>query len=611
MEEQVGQLWHRFITRLSQTHYPEAAVSLSAVQQPLGIFFRALGGDGGLRLQAAAAVSHFAPRRWLQRMAGTHTQVELAWRDEQVLYLPAAIAQFSQQELNQDLYYWLTALAAQATASGLPWLQQQQQHTQALLERYPGLKQRYQRLVAAYLPQRPALTALPLADRLQEQLIQQALQNPHAVLEQDWPAISRPPQPVVLWLHPHPPTAATDQRHPPEVPESSPPAQQAMPTLKRRRQAQRAESPQRNRGLIAARMDSIFGAAEAVNVDRSTEDNDNLDQAQQIADDLDQISVARDAHTTASRIKFDLDLPAAAYDDLPLGEGVLFPEWDYQRQRLQADYCQVLTLLPAQASACALPPHLAKAARQLRHQFQVLRPQRQWLPAQNSGLEIDLDQFVQWLTERHSRTGGKMPGLYRDLKPAQRDLACLLLADLSLSTDSWVNNRARVIEVIQDSLFLFAESLAAVGDAFALYGFSSRHRSHVRIHQIKTFDERYGAEIRGRIAALKPGYYTRMGAAIRFATAQLQQRPAHQRLLLLLTDGKPNDLDRYESRYGIEDTRYALKQARQAGIQPFCITIDQQAEDYLPHLFGRDFIWLRHPTELPRRLPVLYAKLTA
>ncbi|HNF65489.1 MAG TPA: VWA domain-containing protein, partial [Plasticicumulans sp.] len=201
--------------------------------------------------------------------------------------------------------------------------------------------------------------------------------------------------------------------------------------------------------------------------------------------------------------------------------------------------------------------------------------------------------------------------LYRDFRGGVRDLACLLLADLSLSTDAWVGEHGRVIDVIRDALHLFAEALAATGDRYALYGFSSRRRDHVRLLALKAFDERHDAGIRGRIAAIRPGYYTRMGAAIRHATTLLGREPASRRILILLTDGKPNDLDRYEGRWGIEDTRAAIREAREAGLQPFCVTIDEQAHDYLPYLFGtQGWVLIRKPAELPRELPLLYARLT-
>jgi nitric oxide reductase NorD protein len=168
-----------------------------------------------------------------------------------------------------------------------------------------------------------------------------------------------------------------------------------------------------------------------------------------------------------------------------------------------------------------------------------------------------------------------------------------------------------VIDVIRDSLFLFSEALTATGDRFAMYGFSSLKRGHVRFNHLKSFEERYDSQARGRIQAIKPGYYTRMGAAIRYASTLLAAQPQRQRLLLLLTDGKPNDLDRYEGRYGIEDTRMALHEARQQGLRPFCVTIDIEANEYLPHLFGASgFAVIRKPEDLPKELPLLYAQMT-
>jgi len=247
----------------------------------------------------------------------------------------------------------------------------------------------------------------------------------------------------------------------------------------------------------------------------------------------------------------------------------------------------------------------------LRNQFQALAPTRVWRNAQADGCEIDLDAYLRFSSERLAGVHTAAPGLYRDLRVGDRDLACLLLADLSLSTDAHINNDQRVIDVIRDSLFLFGESLMGTGDRFALYGFSSRKRDHVRFHTIKSFEEAYNAEVRGRIAAVKPGFYTRMGAAIRHASTLLIKQPANRRLLLIITDGKPNDLDHYEGRYGIEDTRQAIREAHRAGLQPFCVTIDQQAGEYLPHIFGSNgYIVIRKPAELPLRLPLLYAQLT-
>ncbi|WP_226858440.1 nitric oxide reductase activation protein NorD [Diaphorobacter aerolatus] len=186
-----------------------------------------------------------------------------------------------------------------------------------------------------------------------------------------------------------------------------------------------------------------------------------------------------------------------------------------------------------------------------------------------------------------------------------------MLADLSQSTDAYATPDARVIDLIRDSLQVFGEALSASGDAFEMLGFSSVRRHHVRIQFLKGFEERWGPLSQARVQAIKPGFYTRMGAAIRHATQRLAGRPERQRLLLILTDGKPNDLDIYEGRYGLEDTRHAIHEARSTGLTPFCVTIDATAHDYLPYLFGSHSYTLIHrPQELNHRLARLYAELT-
>ena len=133
----------------------------------------------------------------------------------------------------------------------------------------------------------------------------------------------------------------------------------------------------------------------------------------------------------------------------------------------------------------------------------------------------------------------------------------------------------------------------------------------MRFLLLKDFAERYDDASRGRILALRPGYYTRMGAAIRQSTRILLEQAAQRRLLLIVSDGKPNDLDHYEGRYGVEDTRQAVLEARRAGLIPFCVTVDREAGEYLPHLFGRRGYSVVHDARrLPQVLTRLYARLT-
>jgi nitric oxide reductase NorD protein len=609
MEEYVGELWHRFISKAADRGHSNMAVELDDIAKTAAIFFRALGGDPGLSISAAPATRHGARRRLLQRVAGSSEKTELSWRDGEVLRLPSRIDLFPKKSLNRDLYLWLVALAAVEVDASRPWIVRNQQATNATLERFPGLSSRYARLVNAMLVVRIPPEKLPADEAAQEQAIRQALRNPGSVAM--LPSAKRSFQPVLLWPHPYPPVSSAAQSATGDgAPESGGGARAAK--SRRKYMAERTDMPEDKNGfLMMFRAESIFSWAEYVKVNRPQDDEDDAKSAQLAAEDMDSLTIARDGKTSAASVRFDLDLPAAAEDAVPLGDGIPLPEWNWKKQIMRPDYCRLQEMTASDASECELPPSLRRTANRLRRQFQALAPTRHWLKAQPDGEEADLDAWVQLAADRASgmRTGDH--GLYRAQVNQQRDLACLLLADLSLSTDAYVSDHARAIDVIRDSLLLFSEALIATGDRFAMYGFSSLRRSHVRFHRLKSFDERYDSMARGRIAAIKPGYYTRMGAAIRYASTLLKQQKNRQRLLLLLTDGKPNDLDQYEGRYGIEDTRMALMEARRQGLRPFCVTIDSEASDYLPHLFGAGgYVVIRKPEELPRELPLLYAQMT-
>jgi len=608
MEDLVGGWWDKLIRRTAYRGYPQAAVALAQIEKQAPLFFRAMGGDPALTLRTAVGTAHGARRRLLERIAGTGEQVELAWRDGQSLYLPEKIDLFPDAAHNRELYFWLMALAAQPQhGDDGDWLTRNRRATAACLAAMPGLAALYQRLVTALLPLRD--TPRDAAAAAQEAAIRQALLQPEAAIA--LPPCRTPPQPVLLWLHPTPPTAPTagaDDKQTPEMEDSD-----SKETKKKRRyRARRDTADERKNGmLLVFRAESIFTWDEYVRVNRHTDDDD-MDDAGAAAEDMNTLTISRDNRRRASRLKFDLDLPAAAYDDTPLGSGILLPEWDYKRQRLVAEHCCLKPMLPRDATPAPLPDKLQPLARRLRRQFQALSPERTRKSGEASGPDIDLDRLIRFLAEKRSGVAVAEPPFYQAWPPGGRNMACLLLADLSLSTESWLGEAGQVIGVIRDSLLLFAEALSACGDAFGLYGFSSIRRDEVRYLLLKDFAERYDDTTRGRILALRPGYYTRMGAAIRQSTRILLEQPAQRRLLLIVSDGKPNDLDHYEGRYGVEDTRQAVLEAKRAGLIPFCVTVDKEAGEYLPHLFGRRGYSVVHDARrLPQVLTSLYASLTA
>lgn len=603
MEEAVGKLWHRAITRIATRRYPKAAASLNTLAGSLGLLYRACNGEWGRELISTTATRHHGRRGWLARLAGVGTHAELAWCDTEALRLPEVIDLFPDAGLNLDLYRWLTALAAQ-TSDGADWFSAQQDASQRLLTRFSGLAAIYGRLLPAVLALRPNPHALPDDEAAVEAAIRKALREPGSVIS--LPHARRPWTPIVLWLHPAPPRPKSG------FPGRDSPANAACKrpgedlNTRRHYRVEHVAAPTRRTALLVQRPETMLVAGEFQARDCPEIDDDSLPPDHQ-APTLDQLSLARDQTPMAARLNLKLDLQIGD-DQAPARSELRLPEWNWRAGQYRPDWC-ALSLLrePPLAGSGILPEHLRADARRLRAQFQALAPTRIWLRAQPDGTEIDLDAWMRQRTEPHAAPGPAR--IYRDARTRTRDLACLVLADLSLSTEAAINADCRIIDIIRDSLYLLGEAFDAGGDRFALAGFNSQGRA-VQFIVFKDFATHYGTQTRARLAAAAPHGYTRMGAAIRQASSMLMKETARTRLLLLITDGKPNDQDAYEGRYGIEDTRAALREARQAGLNPFCITVDQRAEDYLPHLFGRQgYLLVRRLVEMPRRLPQLVLQL--
>ena len=607
MEEWIGQWWHRIVTKAAEPERTEVQVTLDEMRRSIALLYRAGGGDAAVRVAPVADSRHGGPRGWLQRLAGSDIRVPMPVLDWETLALPAQVAVFDERELNRELYLWLAALAAVFEPTG-DWVADNRAATARALQRFAGLRSRHARLTQAHLAQRPTLSSLRADAAPFEAAVQAALRG-----DDHGPLFVAPAQvaPVWLWLtaglsDAPTSTSSSTEEGTGERPDGPPDAES-----KQRRRSRRVEQKDaRNPLLVAPKTESINSWSELVRLDRGTDDEVDPN-ATAAANDMDTLSLARGEQTTASRIKFDLDLPSASADDLPLGPGRKTPEWDWRRSVLQADHCSVQCSV-ARPGAPYVPPHALRAtARRVRRRLEVLRAAPRWQKGQTSGDEFDMDAWVRFQTESQ---GGVQhtdsPPVYIRRQRGERSLATLLLADLSLSTDAYATDHARVIDVIRDALYVFGEALSTTGDAFEMLGFSSVRRQHVRIQHIKGFNEGWNDTVRSRVGALKPGFYTRMGAALRDSTRRLGARPERQRLLLVLTDGKPNDLDVYEGRYGLEDTRHAVQEARDAGLIPFCVTIDHEAHDYLPMLFGsQGYALVRRPQDLVQRLTQAWVTL--
>ena len=279
-----------------------------------------------------------------------------------------------------------------------------------------------------------------------------------------------------------------------------------------------------------------------------------------------------------------------------------YPEWDFRIEAYRHPGATV-RLQPAPSGSQQWVDRTLAEHRSLleaiRQRFAALRPQRTLRRRQTDGDDIDLEACVEGMA--NMRAGWPMADdLYCSQQRTRRDMAILILIDVSGSTDGWISNNRRVIDVEREALLLVCLALATLGEPFAVQAFSGNGPAGVSMWDIKRFDEPCNPAVALRIAALEPDQYTRTGAALRHASSALMGEGATHKLLLLLSDGKPNDCDLYEGRYGIEDTRQAVTEARLQGISPFCLAVDRQSASYLPAVFGvHQHALLATPASLP------------
>ena len=281
-----------------------------------------------------------------------------------------------------------------------------------------------------------------------------------------------------------------------------------------------------------------------------------------------------------------------------------YPEWDWKAgaYRDPGAIVTVRTAAPGErATVDAILRRQAPLLREVRRQFELLRAGRTRLRRQLDGDTVDLQAWID--NQAALAAGGAFDQrLYEADRRGRRDLAVTLLVDISGSTDGWVSGRSRVIDVEREALLMVCTALQGLGEPFSVLGFSGEGPGGVVVRAIKRFAEPYGDEVALRIAGLEPEHYTRAGAAVRHASADLMTQAARHKLLIMISDGKPNDMDHYDGRYGVADLRQAVTEARLQGISPFCLTIDRQAASYLPAVFGEHAYALLQRAEL---LPVV------
>ncbi len=296
-----------------------------------------------------------------------------------------------------------------------------------------------------------------------------------------------------------------------------------------------------------------------------------------------------------------------ADDSEDLANAITYREWDYTRQRYREAFCTLNEFDVPTGEKGFVEETLEKyqgLLKSIKKTFEAVLGESRLQRKQSQGDDIDIDALVEAFADFAS--GREMSDyVYTRYRNIDRNIAVMFMVDMSGSTLGWVNDAER------ESLILLCEALETLGDRYAIYGFSGRTNKRCEIYRVKRFDESYTDTVRERISGIRPKSYTRMGVAIRHLGHLLNLTHARTKILITLSDGRPEDYGGYKGRYGIEDTRHALLELRRDGIHSFCITIDKEAQDYLPHMYGvANYAVIDEVKKLPLKVADIYRRLT-
>lgn len=299
-----------------------------------------------------------------------------------------------------------------------------------------------------------------------------------------------------------------------------------------------------------------------------------------------------------------------------LGEQVFqYDEWDHKIEDYRPAWCTLTEHRQTRTQegfVAATFHEFGGIVTQIRRNFQLMRPEAlRKMRYQEDGDDLDTDGLVEYVVDRKARVA-PTPRVYIKRDKRDRDVTTAFLVDMSSSTDRKIDGRKRIIDIEKEALLLMCEALEAIRDEYAIYGFSGSGREDCEFYVVKELGERYDDRVKGRIGGIYARQKTRMGPAIRHATRRLAAADSNVKLMILLTDGKPYDSDTYQDNaYAQEDTKMALREARREKIHLFCVTVDREGADYLPHMYSdANFVVVDDVRTLPQKLPQLYRRLT-
>tara|TARA_R110001599_G_scaffold98330_1_gene252742 strand:- start:2725 stop:4500 length:1776 start_codon:yes stop_codon:yes gene_type:complete len=292
------------------------------------------------------------------------------------------------------------------------------------------------------------------------------------------------------------------------------------------------------------------------------------------------------------------------------GYFITYDEWDYSKRNYKENFCKVYpkSILKKDVN------YYRKAISEnnstligLRKMLSSVNNRYQQQRRQTQGEEFDLDALTDLFVDVQSRQT-PTEKIYLSKRKKEKDISILLLLDISLSSDGYANGN-RVIDVEKKVSILFGEILDEYNIDFSIDCFYSKTRNHSTYITIKDFDEDWNSA-KFKVGAVEPSGYTRIGTALRHSGALLDKRNTKNKWVILISDGKPNDYDKYEGKYGIKDVKQALRELNERNINSYALAIEAQAKYYLPQMFGQNhYQILTTPVELLKSLVQLYEKI--
>lgn len=563
--------------------------------------------------EAAAAnvvwLEAIQPRLLLMARAFTGLPVEIfpAEREggykDQNFFLPSRISFFSAAEENTAFYFYRIVYLSLQQSLGLNWFNESD--IQPALSQQKAIESSG-RVLQAMKNEYPL--AYALHHRFKEQLMAQSAKQ------------GAPPD--VTWLY------GKWMVNSGTLPDSSPlnnfhssvreANQQNLQTTLRAKPVEEIKSvaidkKQQEDYVLTHNFEKVETAEEFDGIWRDFDGDDELEKHQDALDELNMRFTVRvdDPAHSVYQAQFIENTTVGESTEQSAGKGfALYPEWNYTKQRYQPDFCKVYFDEPVSSNYSfyenTLQSHRALLM-PLRKMLTSVTNKRTQQRRQPDGDEFDLDSITDLYADIHS---GRTPSdkIYLSRRKIERDISISLLIDNSLSSDGYVAGN-KVIDIEKQVAILFGEILNEFCVDFSVASFFSKTRNYLSYQTLKQFDQSW-ADGRGKIGGTNPAGYTRIGGALRHAGALLTQRPTKNKWLILLSDGKPNDYDKYEGKYGLNDVRQALRELNQNQINTYALAIEAQARYYLPMMFGQNHYQILSSTdELLRAMVVLFEKI--